>query len=57
MDLSYPNLVMLFKTIPTFESEKEKNNDDNEVIDADELEAFITDKRSKNKAKRNANRG
>lgn len=57
MDISYPNLVMLFKTIPTFENEKEKGNDDNEVIDADDLESFISKKRSKNKAKRNANRG
>lgn len=57
--MSYPNLVMLFKTIPSFDSEetspkKETNGAQNdESIDVSEIGDYINKRRSENMAFRN----
>ena len=53
--MSYANLIMLFKTIPTIEPDEEKKKDnkgDEEEIDAADLGNFIITQRQKNKNKK-----
>src|SRR5690606_22329087 len=59
LDMSYANLIMLFKTIPTIEPDEEKKKDnkgDEEEIDAADLGNFIIAQRQKNKKRKKEQR-